>query len=95
MGEFLPAVGAFEGFLSAVYSEVLLEVMLELEGFIAIVALELAQLRALVVADHVPLQPIHVREALVAYLACLLTKQTVCSFNCNKQTNLKNQDWHL
>lgn len=75
MGEFLSAVSAFEGFLSAVYSEVLLEMMLELESFIAIVALELTEPCALVVTNHVPLQPIHIREALVADLACLLTKE--------------------
>lgn len=69
MGEFLAAIGALEGFLSAVDAEVLLEVVLELEGFVAVIALELAERRALVVADHVPLQPVHVREALVANLA--------------------------
>lgn len=71
MGELLPTVGAFEGFFSAVYSEVFLQVMFELEGFIAIVTLELTELRALVVADHVPLQAIHICKALMADLACL------------------------
>lgn len=78
MGKFLSAVGAFEGFLSTVYSEVLFEMMLKLECFITIVALELTQLCTLVVADHVPLQAIYIREALVANLASLLTKERVC-----------------
>lgn len=51
----------------------------EFESFIAIVAFEFAQQRALVVADHVPLQPVHVCEAFVADLARLLTKY--CSYN--------------
>lgn len=78
MGEFFPAVGAFKRFLSAVYSKMFFEVMLELESFITVVALELTELRALVMTDHVPLQAIHVCEALVADLACLLTKEISC-----------------
>lgn len=48
-----------------------LEVVLELEGLLALGALELAQHGTLVVGDHVPLQPVHVGESLVAHLARL------------------------
>lgn len=40
--------------------------MLELEGLVALLALELPQERALIVTDHVPLEAVHIREGLVA-----------------------------
>ena len=43
--------------------------MLELEGLVAIVALELPQLRVHVVAHHVTLQPMQIVKLLVAYVA--------------------------
>lgn len=75
VGELFAAVGAFEGFFTAVNAKVLLKVVLEFKGFVAVVAFEFAQRGALVVADHVPLQPVYVRETLVADLARLLTKE--------------------
>lgn len=69
--ELLPAIPTLEGLLSTVYPEVLLKVMFELERLVAVVTLELAEKRALVVTDHVPLQTVHVGEALVADLAGL------------------------
>lgn len=57
------------------YPVMLFEVVFELEGFVAIVALVLPQVGALVVADHVPLQSVHIREALMTDLACLSAKE--------------------
>lgn len=48
--------------------------MLKLKRFIAIVAFELAELLTFIMADHMPLQAIHIQEALMADLASLLTK---------------------
>ena len=48
-----------------------LEVVLELEGLLALGALELAQHCALVVGDHVSLEPVDVGEGLVTHLARL------------------------
>ena len=48
--------------------------MFELERFVALGALELAEDGALVVADHVPLQSVDVGESLVANFARLEPK---------------------
>ena len=48
-----------------------LEVVLELESLSAVCALEPPEDGGLVVRDHVPLQPVHVRELLLAHLADL------------------------
>lgn len=69
--ESLAAVVASEGLLAGMDPHVLLEVVLELEGLVALLALKLPQQRTLVVADHVPLQAVHVREGLVADAAGL------------------------
>lgn len=45
--------------------------MLEFKSFLALRALELSEDGALVVADHVPLQPVDVGEGFVADLARL------------------------
>lgn len=71
MGEFFTTVGAFEGFLAAMYPQVFLQMMFELKRLVAVVAFEFPQRGALVVTDHMPLQSVYVREALVAYLARL------------------------
>ena len=47
--------------------------MFEFEGLVAVGTLEFAKYRALVVADHVSLQSVHVRESLAAHLARLRT----------------------
>lgn len=69
--ESLAAVVASEGLLAGMDPHVLLEVVLELEGLVALLALKLPQQRTLVVADHVPLQAVDVREGLVADAAGL------------------------
>lgn len=48
-----------------------LEMMFELESFFTFGTFELAKHRALVVTYHVSLEPVHVGERLVAYLARL------------------------
>lgn len=73
--ELLPAVGALEGLLAAVDAQVLLEVVLELERLLTVVALVLADGRAVDVADHVPLQAVHIVEAFRTYFAGLSTKR--------------------
>lgn len=80
MRKLLSAVGTFEWLLPAVNAQVLLQVMLELEGLVAVVALELAQLCALVMTDHVTLESVHVGEALVANLACLRANKVSLGF---------------
>ena len=45
--------------------------VLELESLSAVCALEPPEDGGLVVRDHVPLQPVHVRELLLAHLADL------------------------
>lgn len=75
MGKLFAAVGALEGLLAAVNPQVLLQMVLEFKGFVAIIAFEFAQQCAFVVADHVSLQPVNIREALVADLARLLNKK--------------------
>lgn len=45
--------------------------MLKFEGFVAFCALELPKNCALIVADHVPLEPVDVGEGFVANLAGL------------------------
>lgn len=69
MGKFFATVGTFEGLLAAVNPQMLLQMVLEFKGFVAIIAFKFAQQCAFVVTDHVSLQPVHVREALVADLA--------------------------
>ena len=54
-----------------------LEVVLELESLSAVGALEPPEDGGLVVRDHVPLQPVHVGELLLAHLANLqITRAT-------------------
>jgi len=67
MGKALAAVAALKGLLSAVDSDVLLEVVLELECFFAVGAFEFAKASALVVTDHVTLQTVDVGEILLAH----------------------------
>lgn len=74
MREALAALVAAEGLLAGMDAHVLLQVVLELERLLAQQALELPQQRRLVVADHVPLQAVNVRESLVAYFASLQTE---------------------
>lgn len=69
--EALAALVAAEGLLAGMDAHVLLQVVLELERLLAQLALEFPQQRRLVVADHVPLQAVNIRERLVAYFACL------------------------
>ena len=71
VGEALAAVGALEGLLARVDAHVLLEVVLELERLAALGALELAEVGALVVRDHVALQAVDVGERLAAHAAVL------------------------
>ena len=71
MAEALSAVSALEGLLPAVDADVLFEMVLELEGLAALGTLELAQIGALVVTDHVTLKAVDVCERLVADLADL------------------------
>ena len=56
------------------YSMNYLEVVLELESLSAVCALEPPEDGGLVVRDHVPLQPVHVGELLLAHLAHLQAK---------------------
>lgn len=71
MREALTALVAAEGLLAGMDAHMLLQVVLELERLLTQEALELSQQRRLVVADHVSLQAINIRERLVAYFACL------------------------
>ena len=52
-----------------------LEVVLELESLLAVGAFEFAQASALVVADHVTLQTVHVGKVLLAHGARLANKK--------------------
>lgn len=88
VGKLLSAVGTFERLLTAVYSQVLLQVMFKFKSFITIVAFEFPQQGALVVANHVPLQSVHVGEALVADLACLWTRKLHIRFSIWSETYL-------
>lgn len=65
------AVVAAERLLAGMDAHMLLEVVLELERLVAVGALEFAQQRRLVVADHVALQAVHVGKRFVAHLAAL------------------------
>ena len=71
MAEALAAVGALEWLLPGVDADVLLQVVLELEGLHTLRTLELAQLQALFVTDHVTLQTVDVGEGLAAHLTHL------------------------
>lgn len=71
MGKAFAAVAAAEWFLAGMDAYMLFEVVLELEGLVAVGALEFAQQRRFVVADHVALQAIHVGETFVADFAAL------------------------
>ena len=76
--------------------------MLELESLSAVGALESPQDGGLVVRDHVPLQPVHVGELLLAHLADLqanvddvvrtvfISVETVCMENICPRGNLPN-----
>lgn len=66
MAEPLAAVVALEGLLARMDADVLLQVVLQLERLITVVALEFAQHRRLLVADHVTLQAVHVGKGLAA-----------------------------
>lgn len=50
---------------------VLFKMMLEFEGLIALITLELTQQSGLIVTDHVTLQAVHIGEGFVANLAAL------------------------
>ena len=65
MRESLPTVSAFEGLLSGMYPDVLLQVVFEFECFPTFRTLELAQVRAFVVADHVTLKTVNVRKSFI------------------------------
>lgn len=71
MGKLFTTVGTFEWFLPTVYSKMLLEVVFEFKCLITIVAFVFSKASALVVTNHVALQSVHIREALVADLARL------------------------
>ena len=66
MAEAFAAVLALEGLLARMDAHVLLQVVLQLERLITVVALEFAQHRRLLVADHVTLQAVHVGKGLAA-----------------------------
>lgn len=54
--------------------------MFKFKCFITIVAFKFAKFFAFVVANHVPLQAVHVLEALMADLASLLTKYHIINY---------------
>lgn len=66
MTETLPAVVALKRLLARVDANVLLQVVLQFERLVAVVAFELAQHRRLLVTDHVTLQPVHIGKGFVA-----------------------------
>lgn len=69
--EAFAAVVTAEGLLAGMDAHMLFQVVLELEGLVALVALEFTQQRGFIVADHMTLEAVHVREGLVAYFAGL------------------------
>lgn len=71
MTEAFATVRAFKGFLSTVDANVFLEMVLEFEGLATFWTFELAEVSALVMADHVTLEPVNIGECLVADLAVL------------------------
>lgn len=80
MRKLLAAISAFKGLFSTVDAEMFFQVVFELEGFVAVVALELPQQCALVMADHVTLQAVHIGKRLVANLARLKQKSNLSKF---------------
>lgn len=60
------AVWTFKGFLSTVDPDVLLQMVLEFECLATLWTLELAQVCAFVMTDHVPLQTVNISKGLVA-----------------------------
>ncbi len=82
MGEPLAAVLALERLLPGVNPLVLLQVVLELEGFAAMGALELAEVRPVLMVCHVALQLTERGELLVAQ-ATRLQKKTTVNFTMN------------
>lgn len=71
MREFFATIGAAKWFFARMYANVLFQVMFEFERFVTVGAFEFAQQSRFVVADHVPLQAIHVGETFLAYFAAL------------------------
>lgn len=71
MREALATIVAAERLLAGMDANMLLEVMLEFECLVAVLAFEFAQQRRFVVADHVALQAVHVGERFLAQLAAL------------------------
>ena len=65
-----------------IFGFIYLEVVLELESLPAVGALEPPEDGGLVVRDHVPLQPVHVGELLLAHLAHLQTKVIIMKCSC-------------
>lgn len=57
------------------YANMLLQMMLEFECLITIIAFKFTQPRWLIVTNHVTLQAIHIRERLLTYLAALKWKK--------------------
>ena len=74
MGEALAAVLALERLLPGVDSLMLLEVVLELEGFAAVGTLELAQVWPVLMVGHVALELAEGGELLVAQATRLQNK---------------------
>lgn len=71
MGKTFAAVVALEWLFTAVNAKVLLEVMLKLEGFLAMGTLKLTKHGTLIMADHVSLESVDVGERFAAHLARL------------------------
>jgi hypothetical protein len=71
MTEPLATIITAERLLARMDAQVLLQVMLKLERLITVGALEFAQQRRLVVADHVALQAVDVGKVFVANFATL------------------------
>lgn len=76
VAESLAAVAADERLFAGMYADVLLEMVLELERFLALQALELSKFRALLVAYQVTLESVDVGEGLVAGGARLVDSGT-------------------
>lgn len=77
----LAAVVAPKWLLAGMDPHVLLEVVFELEGLVALLALELPQQGTLIVADHVPLESVDIGEGLVANAAGLKQEEEeVCYY---------------
>ena len=76
MGESFATVLALEWLLASVNALVLLQVMLELESFATMRALELSQVRPVRMVGHVPLELVKGGELFAAQTAGLKTRET-------------------